>query len=347
MKKYSKLGILSAIILLIAFTSCQNQDIEQLENNNQTQPFVPTNTSDATSIITDSKTEEPTQMVSPPARIFYAMAYDPHRKRVVLFGGRTENGDVNSTWEYDGLTWKEMQPLQSPPPSSLIAMAYDPKRKVTVLYIPLGDHAGETWEYDGQTWHYIDMSMPPQIYEQSAMAYDPQRESIVLFGGQYTIDTWQYVDQVWLPLNVHAPVSFRMLDVSMDFDFYRERLVLQPLINVTPVTLELPSSGDWQIAVDGNETKTFPEKRAFVSIAYDSQRQVTVLFGGDETQYTWEYDGYSWKRASPIDSPSARYGHSIVYDEDRGVIVMFGGSNPENLLLNDTWEYDGTTWAQR
>lgn len=35
----------------------------------------------------------------------------------------------------------------------------------------------------------------------------------------------------------------------------------------------------------------------------------------------------------------------MAYDRARGVTVLFGGFSGSNLL-NDTWEWDGTTWAQ-
>jgi hypothetical protein len=35
----------------------------------------------------------------------------------------------------------------------------------------------------------------------------------------------------------------------------------------------------------------------------------------------------------------------MTYDEARGVIVMFGGKQANDMMLADTWEYDGTTWT--
>ncbi len=77
-----------------------------------------------------------------------------------------------------------------------------------------------------------------------------------------------------------------------------------------------------------------------------------MYFGGQKGESfgeTWEYNGESWHRATPLQSPSSRYGHSLVYDEQRKVIVLFGGSSHGVLTqsLNDTWEYDGMTWVQR
>src|SRR5688500_13658039 len=51
----------------------------------------------------------PQPVVLPPARHGHALAYDPVRARIVLFGGRRPDqqalfGDV---WEFDGATWAQ------------------------------------------------------------------------------------------------------------------------------------------------------------------------------------------------------------------------------------------------
>jgi hypothetical protein len=56
----------------------------------------------------------------------------------------------------------------------------------------------------------------------------------------------------------------------------------------------------------------------------------------------------TWTRLTPATSPPARYGHSMAYDPARQRVVLFGGrTGPTNAeLLNDTWEFNGTTWNQ-
>jgi cysteine-rich repeat protein len=41
----------------------------------------------------------------PSRRYSGAMAYDPHRRRIVLFGGRSQAGALDDTWEWDGRAW--------------------------------------------------------------------------------------------------------------------------------------------------------------------------------------------------------------------------------------------------
>jgi uncharacterized protein (TIGR03437 family) len=59
---------------------------------------------------------ERTGVVRPPARQWYGTAFDPARRRLVLFGGSGENGSLNDTWEYDAAAggWRRVN-VASPP----------------------------------------------------------------------------------------------------------------------------------------------------------------------------------------------------------------------------------------
>lgn len=92
------------------------------------------------------------------------------------------------------------------------------------------------------------------------------------------------------------------------------------------------------------------------AVAFDSQRQVTVFFGGEnaltsvfDTSDTWEWNGANWTKRNSGQAPS-RASAAMAYDSDRGVCVMFGGGT--NIFIgetpfNDTWEWNGSTWTLR
>ncbi|MBI4870549.1 MAG: hypothetical protein HY814_03175 [Candidatus Riflebacteria bacterium] len=87
---------------------------------------------------------------APAARHYHAMAYDPERRRTVLFGGH-DFGLANETWEWDGTNWAERTPATRPYDRSLHAMAYDTARRQVVLFG--GSYGGdETWVWDGTNW---------------------------------------------------------------------------------------------------------------------------------------------------------------------------------------------------
>jgi hypothetical protein len=84
-------------------------------------------------------------------------------------------------------------------------------------------------------------------------------------------------------------------------------------------------------------------------MAYDSDRHVVVLFGGQigfnfgqgVLGDTWEYDGGSWTQV-PITGPAPRTFVKMVYDSARQRMVLFGGYNG-TTTVNDTWELVTTT----
>ncbi len=91
------------------------------------------------------------------------------------------------------------------------------------------------------------------------------------------------------------------------------------------------------------------------SMAYDSARSVTVLFGGYDgatvSSETWEYNGSAWNNVSPggtpgVNFPEPRYFHAMAYDSRRGVVVLFGGHNT-SFSYGDTWEWNGTGWTEK
>ncbi|MCK4444284.1 MAG: Ig-like domain-containing protein [Thermoplasmata archaeon] len=95
---------------------------------------------------------------------------------------------------------------------------------------------------------------------------------------------------------------------------------------------------------------TEPSAREGPSMAYDSTRDVVILFGGYNGSHlsdTWEYDYAAniWTELSTTGAPSGREYSSLAYDSGNDVFVLFGGYPGP---LADTWEYDpGTqTWTE-
>jgi hypothetical protein len=87
------------------------------------------------------------------------------------------------------------------------------------------------------------------------------------------------------------------------------------------------------------------------AMAYDSQRERVVMFGGEIgpglfSGDTYEWDGYDWQLVAPSGpgTPTARVTHDMAYDANRGVTVLFGGIDAAGNALDDTWEWNGATW---
>lgn len=81
---------------------------------------------------------------------------------------------------------------------------------------------------------------------------------------------------------------------------------------------------------------------------YDESRHCMLLFGGQTAQVNnefWSFDGTDWTTLGTA-NPPPRSAAGLAFDSSRGVAVLFGGNNG-NGWLNDTWEWNGTTWSQR
>lgn len=86
-----------------------------------------------------------------------------------------------------------------------------------------------------------------------------------------------------------------------------------------------------------------PGDRRHHAMAYDSDRGVVVLFGGEAGEFlqgTQEYDGAHWRAISIAGvQPSHRAYHSMAYDPDRRQVVLYGGFAGGVFGLDDTWTY--------
>jgi hypothetical protein len=94
---------------------------------------------------------------------------------------------------------------------------------------------------------------------------------------------------------------------------------------------------------------TGPFGRVATHLAYDPDRMVVTLFGGQDAttaRYgdTWEWNGTTWTPRAG--GPPARSGAGFAYDRLRGEAVLVGGSG-EGGALGDTWVWDGLSWTER
>jgi MYXO-CTERM domain-containing protein len=144
-------------------------------------------------------------------------------------------------------------------------------------------------------------------------------------------------------------------DVDLAFDPHTSQIAISvDTSNLTYPILIDPSVAYpvWELVNAGSQA---PVPTYGSGMAFDVARGKLVLFGGDVeadpfvTNATWEWDGTNWTEMSPASSPPARYGCTMVYDIERSKIVMFGGMNwnSSNFLFGDTWEWDGTNWAEQ
>jgi hypothetical protein len=141
---------------------------------------------------------------TPPApRARHAMAYDPARDRMVMFGGQGATSLLRDAFELNGSVWSDATPnpsshslvSESAPRPGIGQLAYGkvsqvsptvPVRKLILWQYTRG--IGRTWTYDGTSWLRLEnargvpISSPPSRVG-GAFVYDPVGEQAILVGG--------------------------------------------------------------------------------------------------------------------------------------------------------------------
>jgi hypothetical protein len=199
-----------------------------------------------------------------------------------------------------GLQWV-LRTTNGPTARTSSAMAYDSKRHVTVLFGGLGFHPdypnqlvplNDLWEWNGAAW--------------------TQR-----IAGSFTNGWASDVNGRWhLTYQGGQPV-YRISHV-MAYDNRRGRVVLFGGRASDPSGLDTLFNDTWEW--DGGHwyfrTTNGPPSRFAASMAYDSGRGVTVLYGGydphvEDYGVVWEWDGFSWKSIAPTNGPASNYSQVV------------------------------------
>jgi hypothetical protein len=150
--------------------------------------------------------------VSPPARVWSNMVFDPVTKTVLLFGGtNTPGGDdsFSDTWTWDGLTktWTELSPASHPSGRTMNPLVYDAANGTVLLFggvtsnlTPLND----TWTWNGIDWNRRLPTASPAPRNGPSLAYDATLGAAGLFGGAVGVccsdnlnDTWTWNGANW------------------------------------------------------------------------------------------------------------------------------------------------------
>ncbi|MEE9126636.1 MAG: kelch repeat-containing protein, partial [Planctomycetota bacterium] len=167
----------------------------------------------------------------PTPRNDHAMAYDPVRKRVVLFGGRDVHSVLDDMWEWDGETWRQL-PVKRPSWAGRDhCLAYDTKRRrMTGFggYDHRGQPRNEVWEWDGVRWQRVEPPARKPRGHGTAMVYDERRGMLVEFSGRSQTlprPTWAWDGERWSNLQLGPAPDLRS-GHAMTYDLRRQRVVL-------------------------------------------------------------------------------------------------------------------------
>jgi cysteine-rich repeat protein len=127
----------------------------------------------------------PKSGTQPPARRNHAIAYDPIRKRTVVFGGFNDSRvALRDLWEFDGTSWTNPQPTGQIPSARFgFEMLYNPDAAAVVVY-GNGPDVDDLWEWNGSAWTQRPLDSTVTAHYRGAVGYDSAREELVTFGGR-------------------------------------------------------------------------------------------------------------------------------------------------------------------
>ncbi len=249
--------------------------------------------------------------VEPSPRSRAAMAYDPMREVIVMYGGADNGSPLGDTWEFDGAEWAQVQPVNSPPALLGAAMAWDPINEKMLLFggatAFTEELQGDTYHYDGLDWELLTPVSAPLHRKDHRMVTDTLRDRIVLFGG---------TDQ---------------------------EVMFQPALTTRSDQTWEWNGTNWIF----QNRATVPDKRERFGMAFDEVQGITVLCYGQNGSRshgdTLAWDGVEWRDIFVTPKPGARSAIQLVANSNSGRLLTYGGdvAQAEPGETIESWEFFG------
>lgn len=232
------------------------------------------------------------------------------------------------------------------------AMAYFPPQDQVVLFGGVGS-TNATWVLPGFTWSQAAAGGPAARHD-TALTYIVSEQRLLMFSGSNgTADTWVWNGFSW-SLRIPANAPSARSGHALAYDLLRDEAVLFGGIQASNAAY---LNQTW-VYTGQNWVQRFPgaspPARRLHAMAYDSDRRVVWLFGGDSSipgmtlGDLWRWDGVTWTQQNWVGTgPTPRAGHAMVYDEGRCRLIVHGGLDQVGLVSHeDTWEWDGASWKR-
>jgi hypothetical protein len=258
-----------------------------------------------------------------------------------------EVAPLNLAHTFDGIAWRS-EPTTGTEPPSLVGPTgvSHPTSGVLIFGGGLGLRGtNELWHLDGGAWTLRAQSSPapPPRFDPAATLHG---DEVLVFGG----GDGQASPGVCPPGSAGAAWRCSRGDTW--------------LYNAT--------TDSWREVTAG----PMPGARESAALVYDSNRGVSVLFGGIrdvataeecsdgdlsfvacEPNDVWEFDGTAWSDVTPTvvgpdGAPRGRRSGSLVYDPSRQTVFTVGGVAAEDCdggkapACEILWEWDGAQWGQ-
>jgi hypothetical protein len=200
------------------------------------------------------------------------------------------------------------------------------------------------------SWSWVlvdDEPSDPGARFNHAMVLDSSRGVVVMYGGSTSglgNDTWEWDGSTWTNNVTATDPGERQYGAAMAYDSARNVVVMyggEDSGGTLDETWEYNGT-DWTNISPAAD----PGANNLAAMAYDVANGKCVFFRGSDAT-TWTYNGTNWTQESPATSPSSDLlKFRLAYDTSRSRVVLFGGVDSLGSLKSDTWEWDGSDWAQ-
>lgn len=263
----------------------------------------------------------------PDARGAHTMIYDSVRARVLLFGGRQEVLQADSSavpiffndlWAWKDGDWTKLETAEAPSSRFFAGMAFDPLRDRAVLFGGTGFAADgktvqtvfDTWEFDGSQWQLVPDAGSPKVVK-PLLVWDGARNEILMVGIGET----------------GATAMYRYIASTRKWE------VIAPA--------KIPPCGN-----EGN-------------LAYQNHNGKVIYFGGlcsgtstPTGEDFFEWDGTNWTEIT-VSEISRAIGQATAYDTARRKLTIYGGvlllltapRSTTQLYANGTIEFQIHVWS--
>ncbi|MHA2057761.1 MAG: Kelch repeat-containing protein [Candidatus Thorarchaeota archaeon] len=303
-----------------------------------------------------------------PTRGNMGMVYDNESDLVVIYGGWNNTGNPwNSTWSYgyNSDVYTELNPSVAPSGRAEPGIVYDSIRDQVILFggednLDTGWQLNDTWLFDVDTnsWTEVFPTTAPSERRGHILAFDSESDRVIFFGGHQGFgspidDTWVYNPgtNVWTEMSpsIAPPARFAH---KMAYDSESDRVILfggaiDSLSFFSDTWAYDFNSDTWENLT----TIGSPSARGVHSMAYDSESDRVVLFGGStllssyNDTWSFNYNTLTWQEMNPSESPSKRTRHGSAYDWESDKVIIYGGIRGGFESRIQVGATQGKTWA--
>lgn len=292
---------------------------------------------------------------APGKRTRFAMAFDKRSGNLVLFGGERSGGaELNDTWVWNGLAWREVTPkgLQ-PEPRGGHVMAFHPPSGGVVMFGDDKRGLSDVWWWDGrtETWTLQALGgVAPGGLAAPAMAFDDNELKLQALdlkvgkswaltgssdGGALSGFAWA-ANQDFNPPDATGALTF--------FDSARRTLVVSNAESRWSIRPDAGTGPLWSHF----KTDRQLEGRRGHALAWNQAADTFVMFGGLNAAGAaladpWCFSSEGWQQmVTDAGVPPPRWGHTLT-PVSPSKLVLNGGFDSAGNLLDDTWQFGFTT----